>query len=442
MGLGKTVQVISLLLRLKEEKYFKQNSPVLIIVPTTLLTNWTKEFLKFAPSLKFSIYHGSQRKLDFKKKDIVLTSYNLARKDFSKFEKIKFSAIILDEAQNIKNPDTDQSKAIKQLKSNIRIAMTGTPVENRLSEYWSIFDFLNKGYLGNLHNFNENFAFQIERNRDHRKLDLFRKITSPFILRRLKSDKNIISDLPDKMEIDQYCTLTKDQAALYQCTLEKIMKDIESAEGIERRGMVLKLITSLKQICNHPAHFLKKNNVSIDISGKTSLLMHILDTAYENNEKVLIFTQYTEMGELLSKMIFERFKEEVLFLHGGVSRKKRDEMVERFQTQPSVKTFILSLKAGGVGLNLTAAKNVIHFDLWWNPAVEAQATDRAYRIGQKENVMVHRLITKATFEEKIDAMIKRKKELANLTVLNSEKWIGEFNNKELRELFKLNKKIF
>lgn len=439
MGLGKTIQVITLLLKMKTEERFTK-APALIIVPTTLLTNWNKELERFAPGLRIRTFHGMQRKLDVENIDVFLTTYGLVRRDVEKFQKINWASVIIDEAQNIKNTKTDQTKSIKKLKSDIRIAMTGTPVENRLTEYWSIFDFLNKGYLKNIEHFKKEFALPIEQDRDREKLKLFKKITSPFILRRLKTDKTIIADLPDKMENDQYCELKKDQAALYQNIMNETMKMIEKTEaGIERKGLVLKLITSLKQICNHPAHFLKKQNSSVDISGKTKLLMELLETIYENEEKVLIFTQYTEMGNLLQKMIHERFKKEPLFLHGGISRKKRDEMVEQFQNKSYIKTMLLSLKAGGTGLNLTAAQNVIHFDLWWNPAVEAQATDRAYRIGQKNNVMVHRLITKATFEEKIDKMIKNKKSLADLAVSEGKKWIGEYSNQELRKLFALEK---
>jgi len=437
MGLGKTIQIITTLLQMKSEKRLKDN-PALVVVPTTLLTNWTKEIEKFGPSLKSHTYHGADRKLEMKSKDIVLTTYGLVRSDLDLFQSKKWSAIIIDEAQNIKNPDTAQTKAVKKLKSDIRIAMTGTPVENRLTEYWSIFDFLNKGYLNNISAFKKEFALPIEIDRDQKKLEQFKRITSPFLLRRLKNDKSIIKDLPDKVESDQFCHLNKSQSALYQNVMDKTMKVIEGTEeGIAKKGLVLKLITSLKQICNHPSHFLKKKDLSVDLSGKTEMLMELLKTIYENEEKVLIFTQYTEMGNLLEKMIQEAFNSEVLFLHGGVSRKKRDEMVDRFQEEPYLKSMILSLKAGGTGLNLTQASNVIHFDLWWNPAVEAQATDRAYRIGQKKNVMVHRLITKGTFEEKIDQMIKDKKELANMAVSKGEKWIGEFSNTELREMFKL-----
>ncbi|MCR9290594.1 MAG: DEAD/DEAH box helicase [Bacteroidetes bacterium] len=437
MGLGKTLQVITILLKLKEEGELEKKK-ALIIVPTTLLTNWQKEILKFAPDLVPAVYHGSNRNLGLLKgADLIITSYGVVRSDTTKLNKHKWLTIIIDEAQNIKNPSTAQTKAVKKIKAPVKIAMSGTPVENRLTEYWSIFDFANKSYLGNLNKFKENYAKPIEIDRDQIQLDHFRKVTQPFILRRIKTDKSIIKDLPDKIEKDQFCELTSEQNAIYQNVIDTTMKDIEKMDGISRRGNVLKLITALKQICNHPRHFLKKGDVSPSLSGKTVLLLQLIRTLLDNDEKALIFTQYQEMGKMLVKMLETEFGFEVPFLHGGVSRKGRDEMVEDFQNNRATKVLILSLKAGGTGLNLTAASNVIHYDLWWNPAVEAQATDRAYRIGQTRNVMVHRFITKGTFEEKINELLLSKKELANLTVSTGEKWIGEFSNAELRELIKL-----
>jgi SNF2 family DNA or RNA helicase/uncharacterized Zn finger protein len=437
MGLGKTIQIITTLLKLKEDGLLKTKK-ALVVVPTTLLTNWDKEIKKFAPSLSSHIYHGPNRDLaPLKEADLLITTYGVARSDVAKLQKEKWLTLIIDEAQNIKNPGTAQTKAIKKINAPIKIAMSGTPVENRLSEYWSLFDFSNKSYLGTLSKFKDNFAKPIEIDRDQAQMDRFMKITSPFILRRLKSDKSIIKDLPDKIEKDQYCDLTKEQAAIYQNVVDTTMKSIASLDGIKRRGMVLKLITSLKQICNHPRQFLKKGDSSPTLSGKAMLLIDLLQQILDNGEKTIIFTQYQEMGALIGQMIEEQFGIESAFLHGGVSRKKRDEMVDNFQNNRSERILILSLKAGGTGLNLTAANNVIHYDLWWNPAVEAQATDRAYRIGQKKNVMVHRFITKGSFEEKINKLILDKKELANLTVSTGEKWIGDFSNDELKDMMKL-----
>ncbi|HBG49212.1 MAG TPA: hypothetical protein DDW90_06880, partial [Cyanobacteria bacterium UBA9971] len=435
MGLGKTIQVISLLLKLKEEN--KLNKPALVICPTTLLGNWYKECAKFAPSLKVYIYHGTERSLELNGIDIALTTYGLLRNDLEKFNNKEWDFVIIDEAQNIKNPDAAQTVAVKSLVTKTYIAMTGTPVENRLSELWSIFDFTNKGYLGNLRNFQQNYAMPIEKFRDEERIEKLKLATAPFTLRRLKNDKSIISDLPEKLVFDEYCYLSKEQAALYEKVLENSFKAMEGKIGIDRKGHIFKLITSLKQICNHPTQYTKIDKLTKDLSGKTEKLFSIIEQIQEQNEKAIIFTQYKEMGDLLVSMIKDEFKIDAPFFHGSVTRIRRDEMVEAFQTNEDIKLMIISLKAGGTGLNLTAATNVIHYDLWWNPAVEDQATDRTYRIGQTHNVIVHRLITLGTFEEKIDEMIKSKKELADLTVSTGEKLITELSNRELKEIFSL-----
>lgn len=438
MGLGKTIQVIALLLKMKAEKALSKQG-ALVVVPTTLVTNWEKELQRFAPSLSRWVYHGTGRKLPDSPVDILLTTYGMLRSDAAKLQKPKWAAVIIDEAQNIKNVVTEQTKAVKKLNASVKIAMSGTPVENRLSEYWSIFDFTNKGYLGSVKYFKQEFASPIEIFNDEKQLDTFRKITAPFILRRLKTDKKIITDLPEKIEQDTFVTLTKQQTALYQNVVETLLPGVAAAEddSIKRAGLVFKLITALKQICNHPSQFLKKDDFASDLSGKTVLLLELLQSIYESNEKVLVFSQYREMGEILKNIIEQHFGNHLLFLHGGVSRKKRDEMVTDFQEKNIFKTFLLSIKAGGTGLNLTEANHVIHFDLWWNPAVESQATDRAFRIGQKKNVMVYRMITQGTFEEKINDMLLKKKDLANLAVSAGEQWIGNLSNKELEALIKL-----
>ncbi len=437
MGLGKTLQVITLILKLKQEGELAKNK-ALVVVPTTLLTNWQKEVQKFAPELTLRVYHGPNRKLsELAQIDILLSTYGVVRSDNAQLTKKKWAIIVIDEAQNIKNAGTAQTKAIKKIKAQVKVAMSGTPVENRLTEYWSIFDFTNKSYLGTLTKFKDNFARPIELDRDQEKLQQFKKLTEPFILRRVKTDKQIIQDLPEKIEQDQFCELHAEQAALYQNVVDRTMKQIEEVEGINRRGLVLKLITALKQICNHPKQFLKKGEADPMLSGKTILLFELLRTIFDNDQKVLIFTQYQEMGKLLVSMIEKAFGVEAPFLHGGVSRQGRDQMVEDFQNNRNTRLLLLSLKAGGTGLNLTAASNIIHYDLWWNPAVEAQATDRAYRIGQERNVMVHRFITKGTFEEKINQLLINKKELADLTVATGEKWIGEYSDKELQSLLAL-----
>ncbi len=436
MGLGKTLQVISALLKFKEEGMLEKK-PALIIVPTTLITNWLNEINRFAPGLRTHLFHGSGRKFTSKNVDVMITTFGIARTENERLCRQSWYVMVVDEAQNIKNPEISQTKAIKKIKADIKIAMSGTPVENRLSEYWSIFDFANPDYLGNANWFNSEYGKPIEINQDQHKLTKFKLITSPFIMRRVKTDKSIISDLPNKVENNQYCSLTKEQAALYQNLTHDLMEMVESAEGINRRGLILKLLLVLKQVCNHPAQYLKNDKHPPELSGKMMMLIQLLETIYENNEKVLIFSQYREMGEILRKVIHSHFGKKALQLHGGNSRKERDEMVHTFQNSKQADTFILSIKAGGTGLNLTAAANVIHYDLWWNPAVESQATDRAFRIGQKQNVMVHRMITKGTLEEKIDEMIKSKRRLANLTVSNGEKWIGELSNKELMNLIAL-----
>ena len=438
MGLGKTLQVITLLLKLKEEGAYKKQQ-ALVVAPTSLLSNWESELKKFAPLLEALIYHGANRKEDFSGKDVVITTYGVIRSESDLFGKKKWKVLVVDEAQNIKNHSTDQTKSIKQLHAEVKIALTGTPVENRLKEYWSIFDFANHGYLGNENNFNEKFAKPIEIDQNKQVINRFLAITSPFILRRLKSDKGIIADLPDKVENDQFCSLSALQAAVYQNTTKELLNLVVNSEGINRRGIIFKLLTALKQICNHPVQFLKDGAApQVEDSGKVQLLFQLLESIYEANEKVLIFSQYRETCDMLSDMIAKRFNKRILQLHGGTERLDRVKMVEQFQAEPDFQTFVLSLKAGGTGLNLTAANHVIHFDLWWNPAVESQASDRAFRIGQTKNVMVHRLITAGTLEEKIDALLKSKKNLSDLTVASGEKWIGDLSNDELTDLVGLN----
>jgi SNF2 family DNA or RNA helicase len=414
-----------------------------VIVPTGLLTNWQAEIAKFAPSLSSHIFHGQAREFKEFDADVMLTTYGVLRSDFDLLKKQKWQVIVIDEAQNIKNQDTAQSKAVKSIPANIRIAMSGTPVENRLTEFWSIMDYANKGYLGNVKTFKEDFATPIQMYNDEQVIAKFRKITAPFMMRRMKSDKSIISDLPDKIEQNQFAQLTKQQAALYEKTMRVAMEEIEGLSDdsndsqtlFKRQGLVLQMILALKQICNHPTQFLKNGQFDASLSGKTELLFELLDSITQSGEKVLIFTQFREMGDLLERFISGRFGERPMFYHGGCNVKQREEMVQRFQNNRADKIFILSLKAAGTGLNLTAASHVIHYDLWWNPAVENQATDRAYRIGQKKNVMVHRMICKNTFEERIDEMIQNKKHLAEMTVATGESWIGKLSNKELREIF-------
>jgi len=432
MGLGKTIQAIAMILHMKKTQMIKTRT--IIVAPTTLLFNWEKELERFAPDLSFHSYHGAKREID-EGKDIIITTYQLLMRDAEKLKNYKFDCMIIDEAQYIKNPEAKTSKAVKEFKAKYRMALSGTPVENNLSEMWSIFDFAMPGYLKTLKHFRQEFAKDIEISRDSEKIKKLKQITAPFMLRRLKTDSAIIKDLPEKIVIDEFVELSKQQAALYQGVVDDSIEKIESLEGIDRKGMIFKLITSLKQICNHPSNFDKSGVFLSEISGKAMHLMTLLDTIIQKGEKVLIFTQYTEMGDLLYKMIEKEMYTVPLYLKGSMSKKKREETVELFQNDSSHNVFILSLRAAGVGLNLTAATNVIHYDLWYNPAVENQATDRAFRIGQTKNVFVHRFIARNTFEEKINRMIKSKQELSDLSVNIGEKWLSEMDNQELKELF-------
>lgn len=430
MGLGKTIQVLALLEVFRKKKNFK----TLLIVPASLLGNWSKEIEKFTPKLKYEIIHGKNNKIDLKKSDLFITTYKMISKLEEAYE-INWNIIILDEAQAIKNPSTKQTRSIKKLKGENKIAMTGTPIENKLTDLYSIFDFLNPGLLGTSSEFSK-YAKNLIKESSYEKL---RKTISPFILRRLKTDKNIIKDLPDKIEIKKYINLSKKQVVLYKSLVNEIEYSLNHVEdGIKRKGIILASIVKFKQICNHPDQYLGQTAFSKEHSGKFALLEKICETIKEKREKVLIFTQFKEMCKPLSDFLEEVFEREGLVLHGGTNVKKRTLYVEQFNSDKYIPFMVLSLKAGGVGLNLTSANHVIHFDRWWNLAIENQATDRAFRIGQNKNVMVHKFITKGSIEEKIDLIIEDKLKLSNdLIQSNSEKWITQMNNKELMDLFKL-----
>jgi superfamily II DNA or RNA helicase len=437
MGLGKTLQVLCLLEQLRSEGKLRQ-APALAVVPTSLLANWKKEAERFAPHLNVHLFHGADRKLPTEAVDLMVTTYGVVRSDLAKLKKRNWSLAVIDEAQNIKNPATAQSKAIRELPAPLRIAMSGTPVENRLSDYWSIMDFALPGYLGTQKEFRADYGIPITNFRDTDALRRFHLITSPFILRRLKTDPKVISDLPDKIIQNQWSVLTQAQAAIYEGVVQECMHAITAAEtAIARQGLVLKMLTALKQVCNHPAQYLGKGAPDSAESGKAQVFLQLVESIVAQHEKCLVFTQYTEMANLLVQMLRQELGVEASLLHGGLSPKQREALVTEFQTASHRKVFILSLKAGGTGLNLTAANHVIHYDLWWNPAVENQATDRAFRIGQKKNVLVHRLICKGTMEERIDELINNKRDLAALAVAGGEKWIGELGNKDLRELVAL-----
>lgn len=456
MGLGKTVQMISYLLHIKTGNgaSSKRPLPSLLICPTSVLGNWQKELERFSPSLKVHLHYGPRRHKgeDFAETaeahDLVLTSYALAHLDESELGSVSWDAVCLDEAQNIKNSYTKQAAAIRKLSGQHRIALTGTPIENRLTELWSIFDFLNPGYLGTLSEFNERFVQAVERAEDHEAASKVQRLIRPFLLRRLKKDPAIQLSLPDKYEYKTYVSLTPEQAALYENYIHSLFEGIDRLKAMERRGIILGALTKFKQLCNHPSLFTKEP-LTPNWRGRSNKLDRLLEMVQElrqDNDRCLIFTQFVDTGKLLQHAIEEELEQPVFFLHGGTPKAARDEMIESFQSsgtnaasdsEGTAGIFILSLKAGGTGLNLTAANHVFHFDRWWNPAVENQATDRAFRIGQTRQVQVHKFVTLGTLEERIDEMIDKKLALSEQIVGGGEQWITELSTDDLRELFAL-----
>jgi non-specific serine/threonine protein kinase len=456
MGLGKTVQMLALLLAEREQPAngtirgggrraggAKPVGPTLLICPMSVTGNWQREAERFAPSLRVHVHYGRERLRGkaftraARANDLVVTTYALALRDRETLEASEWHRIVLDEAQNIKTREAKQTRAIRGLRAHHRVALTGTPVENRLSELHSIIDFLNPGLLGSAGSFREQFATPIERWRDGAAAARLRRATGPFMLRRLKTDKEIIGDLPEKIEIRVDCHLTREQATLYQAVVDEMLERADEAEGIGRAGIVLAALVKLKQVCNHPAHVLKDRSPMDGRSGKLARLEEILEEALAEGDRALCFTQFAEFGHLLRAHLQERIGREVLFLHGGTPKSARDEMVARFQSEQGPPVFVLSLKAGGTGLNLTAANHVIHFDRWWNPAVEDQATDRAFRIGQRKNVQVRKLTCVGTLEERIDQLIAEKRDLAEQIVGSGEAWLTELDTAQLRELVAL-----
>lgn len=449
MGLGKTIQALAVLLKEKETNG-KLPGPVLLICPTSVVTNWQREVQKFSPSLTTLIHQGAGRLRgpEFIEKsrtvDLVLSSYAVVRQDAETIQSIAWWSVILDEAQNIKNSSTKQTQSIRKLQASYRLALTGTPVENRLSELWSIMQFLNPGYLGSYENFRRYYSLPIERFGDKEAAGRLKKIVSPFILRRLKSDPAVIQDLPEKLELKDYVNLTQEQTDLYKTVVNQVMMKVQESTGIERRGQILSLLTQLKQICNHPVQWEKQEVDASTLedgftrrSGKLLRLAELLEEIISEGDRVLLFTQYAEMGKLLASWLPRKMGISTQFLYGGTSSEMRDLMVKKFQEDPhGPSVFVLSLKAGGIGLNLTRANQVIHFDRWWNPAVEDQATDRAYRIGQNRNVQVHKLISVGTLEERIDEMIESKKGLADAIITSGDHWLTELNTDELHEMVK------
>ncbi|HAC64962.1 MAG TPA: ATP-dependent helicase [Cyanothece sp. UBA12306] len=445
MGLGKTPQLIAFLLHLKAEDMLTK--PTLVVCPTSVLNNWEREVKKFAPTLSTMIHHGDKRKKgktfvkQVQNKNLVITSYSLVFRDAKTLEQIAWQGVVLDEAQNIKNSQAKQSQAVRKLNADFRIALTGTPVENRLAELWSILDFLNPNFLGTKQFFQRRFATPIEKYGDRESLQILRSLVRPFILRRLKTDHNIIQDLPEKQEMNVFCGLSSEQAELYQKLVDSSLEELEDKEGIQRQGLILSLLIKLKQICNHPAQFLKEKQLDLaQRSGKLLRLEEMLEELIEEGDRALIFTQFSEWGKLLQPYLKAKFSQDVLFLYGATRRQKRQEMIDHFQNSPDgPQIFILSLKAGGTGLNLTRANHVFHIDRWWNPAVENQATDRAFRIGQKRNVQVHKFVCTGTLEDKINEMLESKKQLAEQTVDAGENWLTQLDTDQLRTLLLLDR---
>ena len=422
--------------------------PTLLIAPTSVVGNWQKEMEKFAPELRSLIHHGPQRLQDPKEFqaavescDMLITSFTLARKDEKLLSSVAWHRLVIDEAQNIKNPKAAQTKAILKLPATHRLALTGTPVENRLLDLWSIFNFLNPGYLGKEAQFRKLFELPIQKHGSRTQSAALKKLVEPFILRRLKTDKSIIQDLPDKVEQKLYCNLTREQASLYEAIVKEVEQEIDAAEGIKRKGMILATLLKLKQICNHPRQFLQdESEFTPERSHKLERLIEMIEEVKAEGESLLVFTQFTELGSALEKYIKQTLHYNTYYIHGGTSREKRERMISEFQdpeSEPSV--FILSLKAGGVGITLTKANHVFHFDRWWNPAVEDQATDRAFRIGQEKNVFVHKFVAIGTLEEKIDQMIEDKKKLAGSIIGADESWLTELDNEAFKKLIRLNK---
>ncbi|NNF95412.1 MAG: DEAD/DEAH box helicase, partial [Halobacteria archaeon] len=446
MGLGKTMQVLARLVQEREDH--GDVGPTLLVAPTSVIGNWQKETHTFAPQLPTLVHHGAQRERDTKafkqqaeRQAIVITSYTLMRKDQKLFNGVAWHRVVLDEAQNIKNPKAEQTKAILKINAPHRHALTGTPVENRLMDLWSIFNFINPGYLDTQARFRKRFELPVQRDNNPVQSALLKRLVEPFILRRVKTDKAIIKDLPDKVEAIQYCNLSKEQAALYETVVRDVEQQLEETTGIERQGLMLSTLMRLKQICNHPAQYLQDgSDFTAARSHKLERLQAMLEEALSDGDSVLVFTQFTEIGEQLEALFKRHLQINTYYLHGGTPRKRREQMIGEFQdpeTESSI--FVLSLKAGGVGITLTKANHVFHFDRWWNPAVEDQASDRAFRIGQEKNVFVHKFVTLGTLEERINDMIAEKKALAGAIVGNDESWLAQLDNARFKALIRLNR---
>ncbi len=435
MGLGKTATTLAHLV--------ERPGPHLVVCPLSVVRNWSLEAARFTPKLDIRIHHGANRAQGLDddtlfasdpERQVVITTYGLLPRDLEHLGTVDWTTVVLDEAQMIKNPNTKAARAVRSLRAAQKLALTGTPVENRLSELWAILDAVNPGLLGGLQKFRERFGTPIERFGDAAAAADLRRLTQPFILRRTKADKRLLPDLPDKIEQIAWAKLTREQATLYQQVVDQLLAEADQAKGMRRRGLVLAALMRLKQICNHPAQALGDGSRLAGRSGKLTRFDELVVDIFDQEERALVFTQFREMGELLTRHIAEQFHLEVPFLHGGTSRTTRDRMVDEFQDLSGPPLLIVSLKAGGTGLNLTAASQVIHYDRWWNPAVEDQATDRAWRIGQQRTVNVHKLVCEGTIEERIGVVIDDKRKLADAVVGTSEAWLSELSTDELRDL--------
>ncbi|WP_280386849.1 DEAD/DEAH box helicase [Nocardia wallacei] len=448
MGLGKTIQILALLLHERETAARDSApKPTVLVCPMSVVGNWQREAERFAPELRVLVHHGAGRRSGAEfdaavaDSDLVITTYALLARDVEELKRQPWERIVLDEAQHIKNANTRQARAARHVAARQRLALTGTPVENRLEELRSILDFAAPNLLGKASEFHSRFAVPIEREHDENAITRLRAVTAPFVLRRVKTDPAVISDLPEKIEMTVRSNLTVEQAALYQAVVDDMVANLKQSKDIQRKGVVLGALTRLKQVCNHPAHYLSDGSALLrrgqHRSGKLALVEDVLESVLADGEKALLFTQFREFGELIEPYLTERFGTAVPFLHGGVPKKRRDAMVTGFQSDDGPPLMLLSLKAGGTGLNLTAANHVVHLDRWWNPAVENQATDRAFRIGQRRDVQVRKLVCVDTIEERIDDMISGKQELANLTVGTGENWITELSDDEIQRMFAL-----
>jgi SNF2 family DNA or RNA helicase len=436
MGLGKTAQLLALLSH-------DGRGPTLVVCPLSVVHNWETEAARFVPHLRVVVHHGASRTSAdafdemMNGTDVVVTTFATAARDVEALKAVPWHRLVVDEAQHVKNHHTGAAKALRSIGAVQRLALTGTPVENRLADLWSVMDLVNPGLLGSAESFRHNIAVPIERNRDVEVTAKLRTTISPFLLRRSKSDKTLVPELPDKIEQTAWATLTREQASLYRAVADQLIAALPKLDGMNRRGAIVAAITKLKQICNHPAHYLGDGSRLEGRSGKLARFDELLDDAFEADDQVIAFTQYVEMGKLVQRHLMTRLGMTVPFLHGGATKKQRDTMVTKFQAGESAPLLLVSLKAGGSGLNLTAASQVIHIDRWWNPAVEDQASDRAWRIGQTSTVLVHKLASRGTIEERIDRLMTEKRDLADRVIGGGEQWMTELSTDDLRELIML-----